>query len=679
MIVTRPVALQVIPENIPDELKAWPQWVGWRYVEKDGDWTKPPRQVNRAGGLASSTDRNTWSTFEDVLAAYQDPERYLDGIGFCPSPEDPFCFGDFDDCVNGSTLDPEVERLVHGVTYAEYSPSRTGVRQILKGKLPGKGFKEGGFEVYDQGHYLTITGHRLPIARSSIYEDQLHVGRLYALLQAKQAQRRKAASNGKPAAPLPDRIYRPGDRGGRIREMFGRLNSEGVGLEVIVAAVLDENGRHFAPPKSEAEIRAEVGELWERYHGQNGQGPSRRTGTVRNSAPVAPPAATVGVLLSEVEPESVEWLWRGRVAKGKMTLIDGDPGRGKSVLTIDMAARITTGAPWPDGQPCPQGGVVILSAEDGLADTIRPRLDAAGGDPARVVALELVGEDKHPVTLPDDLSYVEAAVRRVEASVVIVDPLMAYLAGDVNSHRDQDVRRALRPLADLADRLHVGVVIVRHLNKTSGGPVIYRGGGSIGIGGAARVVLVVGADPEDDERRVLAPVKTNLSAPPASLAYRLAEPPNGSVVVRWEGVSELRAEQIVVTPREEDGEAKTLIDRAMEALEVVLGDGPVEAKAARREAREATGASDRTIDTAMSRLGVESHKVGFKPSRWEWSLPRRTQEYAEGRNPAGYAFYGKKLRPSEKAATDACPSCGWRSTPELAACPKCHTPKGDPT
>src|SRR5262249_38270399 len=101
-------------------------------------------------------------------------------------------------------------------------------------------------------------------------------------------------------------------------------------------------------------------------------------------------AEPVGTLLSEVQPERVEWLWPGRIARGKITIVDGDPGRGRSVLTVDMAARITTGRAWPDGAGCPRGGVVVMSAEDGLADTIRPRLDAAGADSSKVVALELV-------------------------------------------------------------------------------------------------------------------------------------------------------------------------------------------------------------------------------------------------------------------------------------------------
>ncbi|MDP6582331.1 MAG: AAA family ATPase, partial [Vicinamibacterales bacterium] len=221
----------------------------------------------------------------------------------------------------------------------------------------------------------------------------------------------------------------------------------------------------------------------------------------------------VGVLLSDVTPERVEWLWLGRIPSGKVTLIDGDPGLGKSALTTDLAARVSTGRPMPDGEPCEAGGVVILTAEDALADTVRPRLDAAGANSTRIIAVPTVGtgEDEHMPSVPGDLGAIEVAIQRVDARLVIIDPLMAYLGGEVNSHRDQDVRRALAPIAQLAERTGVAVLIIRHLNKDQGGKAIYRGGGSIGISGAARSVLLVAEDPDDLDRRILVPVKANLT------------------------------------------------------------------------------------------------------------------------------------------------------------------------
>ena len=160
-------------------------------------------------------------------------------------------------------------------------------------------------------------------------------------------------------------------------------------------------------------------------------------------------ASPVGTLLSEVEPERVEWLWPGRLPLGKLAVLDGDPGLGKSALTLDLAARVSAGLELPDGGRCGPAGAVLLSAEDGLADTVRPRLDAAGADTERIVALSTV-EDRSgaemTISLTQDLGTVRWAIGRIGAALVIIDPLMAFLSGKTDSHKDQDVRRALAPL-----------------------------------------------------------------------------------------------------------------------------------------------------------------------------------------------------------------------------------------
>jgi RecA-family ATPase len=203
-------------------------------------------------------------------------------------------------------------------------------------------------------------------------------------------------------------------------------------------------------------------------------------------------------------------LWPRRIPSGKITVLDGDPDNGKTVLTIDLAARVTAGLDLPDDTPTEAAGAVIVSAEDGAADTIRPRFDAADGDPTRACLLG----DEEPLAIPGDIPRLERAVRQVEAALVVIDPIMAFLSGDVNSNRDQDVRRALTPLKQMAERTGAAIVLVRHLNKTPGGNPLYRGGGSIGLIGAARSGLVVGRHADDDELRVLAGQKNNLSLPP---------------------------------------------------------------------------------------------------------------------------------------------------------------------
>jgi AAA domain len=333
--------------------------------------------------------------------------------------------------------------------------------------------------------------------------------------------------------------------------------------------------------------------------------------------------AEVGRLLSIVKPERVEWIWRGRIPKGKLTIIEGDPGDGKSTLTADMAARKSVGRPWPDGEECEVGGVVLCSAEDGLADTIRPRLDAAGGDPERVLALATVpdGDSERLLSIPKDLAILRRGIERVGATLVVIDPLSAFLSGKVNTHRDADVRRALAPTAKLAEDTGAAIVVVRHLNQTNGGNPLYRGQGSIGIVGAARCALLVARHPEDEGRRVLASLKSNLAEPAPSLNFVLVESANGSARVEWKGETTLSAAALLSAPT--DPEERSALEEAVEFLRDGLGSGPVESKQVRKDAR-AAGITDITLKRAKSALGVRSKKQSTGP--WAWEIPEENHE-----------------------------------------------------
>lgn len=325
--------------------------------------------------------------------------------------------------------------------------------------------------------------------------------------------------------------------------------------------------------------------------------------------------------LANVTPERVEWLWERRIPRAKVSLIDGDPGLGKTVMLCDLAARVTTGRPMPDGTTGVVGGVVIMTAEDGLADTVRPRLEAAGADLSRVVALDAMAgpAGERLPEIPRDLGALREAMTRVGAVLVVVDPLMAFLGADTNAHRDQDVRRALAPLARLAEETGAAVVAIRHLNKGSGGQALYRGGGSIGIVGAARSALLVARHPEDDERRVLAPLKSNLGAAPPALAFKLTEAANGAVVIDWQGEVALSAAELLEVPT--GAEDRRAGDEAREWLGSLLLNGPVPAKDVTRQAK-ADGISEATLRRAKKTLGVRSRRTGFGPgSVVVWTLP----------------------------------------------------------
>jgi hypothetical protein len=241
--------------------------------------------------------------------------------------------------------------------------------------------------------------------------------------------------------------------------------------------------------------------------------------------PLAPGAVLRCV--SEIAPEPIRWLWPGRIPLGKLTLLIGDPGLGKSLLTADVASRLTRGASFPDGATCASGSAIFLSAEDDPADTIRPRLDAAGADVLRVHILEAVRVQlpsgsltEKSFNLETDSAALEGALRgHPDVRLIVIDPISAYLGG-VDSHSNAELRSILAPLVALAGRLGVAVLCVTHLRK-SAGAATYRAISSIAFAAAPRAVWAVASDPEDGERRLLLAVKQNLSPSAGGLAFRI--------------------------------------------------------------------------------------------------------------------------------------------------------------
>jgi hypothetical protein len=333
--------------------------------------------------------------------------------------------------------------------------------------------------------------------------------------------------------------------------------------------------------------------------------------------------------MRDLSAESVDWLWPDRLAAGKLSLLDGDPGQGKSLVSLDLVSRFTTAAPLPDGfRPRAPISVVLIGAEDDVEDTTVPRLQAAGADPDRIHIFHGRKTEHGQVQLPafpDDCDLLADVLRTTGGRLVIADPLMAFLSHHLCAVNDQMVRQALGPLARVADATGAAILLVRHLTKGgTGRRAIYRGSGSIAIIAAARTAFVLGRDAEETDLRLLACTKNNLSAPPPTLGFRIERTEQGQPRVVWVGEVDVTADELVVAPRRRAGEA---LPEARSFLEQFLQDGPAGREEIIRQAR-AHGIADRTLIRAKGELKVVSEQCARDGHNlWYWLLPQDAGKY----------------------------------------------------
>jgi len=363
------------------------------------------------------------------------------------------------------------------------------------------------------------------------------------------------------------------------------------------------------------------------------------------------------VCLADVKPEPISWLWPGRIAIGKINLFAGDPGLGKSLLTVELAAHVSKGKPWPvDGSQCPRGDVLLLSAEDDLADTIRPRLDAAGADVNRVYALPMVAVDSGDGTdyrrcpsLVDDVERIGAMLAdNPDIRLLTIDPISAYLAG-VDSHKNTDMRAVLSPWADLASRYRVAIVCISHLNKGAGS-AMYRTAGSIAFMAAARAAFSVSKDKDDELRRLVLPVKNNLGPDEGGLAYRV-EAVDGIPRIEWEPEAVHITAEDALSP--DNGEHSERMEAAT-WLREILADDPLASKTVETMARDA-GYAWRTVQRAGKECpDIEIKRDGFgKGSRVMWTYIHATEVHT--RQHINVACMGEVGAYGEKPPTDLDP------------------------
>lgn len=308
------------------------------------------------------------------------------------------------------------------------------------------------------------------------------------------------------------------------------------------------------------------------------------------------------IVMSEIAREEVKWLWHPYIPQGKVTIIQGDPGEGKTTLVLALVAMLTRGEPLPECEAAAEPmNVIYQTAEDGLADTIKPRLESVGADCTRVLVID---ESERELTLLDE--RLERAIRETGAQLAVLDPIQAYVGG-IDMHRANEVRPIFKRLCQMAERTGCAIVLIGHMNKAQGAKSNYRGLGSIDFQAAARSVLVVGRLRDEPTIRIVAHCKSSLAPEGKSIAFEL-NPESG---FQWKGSCDTSVDELLSG----GGGVKTKTIQMEEELRLLL-QGPVAAEEVQARAEE-MGVSLRTLMIAKKNLGVLSEKIG---DRWFWKL-----------------------------------------------------------
>ena len=312
------------------------------------------------------------------------------------------------------------------------------------------------------------------------------------------------------------------------------------------------------------------------------------------------------IKMSSVDVEEIQWIWYPYIPYGKVTIIQGDPGEGKTTFILALMALLTKGEPLPEEETATEPiNVIYQTAEDGLGDTIKPRLLSAGADCDRVLVID---ENEVELTLSDE--RLEQAINQTGAKLIVLDPMQAYLGEAVDMHRANEIRPIMKRLALLAERTGCAVILVGHMNKMQGGKSSYRGLGSIDFRAAARSVLVVGRAKDEPALRIVAHDKSSLAPEGKSIAFEL----NPETGFQWKGYCDTLVDELLAG----NGTAKSKTMLMEEELENLLTE-PVPAEDVQKRATQ-LGISQRTLMIAKRNLGVLSEKIG---DRWFWKMPNQ--------------------------------------------------------
>jgi putative DNA primase/helicase len=641
-----PLAAASPVAQIPDTIKKLP---GWAVSVAEGD-NKVPRHPS--GRHANINDPATLVTFDEAVAA-ELPGKV--GVALAIKPELNLVGLDLDDCrdAGNGEIHPEARKLIAMFgSYAEVSVSGTGLHALAWGAKPSMQrpwtklspacwpFE---VELFDN-HFLTITGNHLAGTPTEVLENNGGISLVYYHVAKVEADARPepvraprpTRTTETPSAPSPkmtddellQKIGVSAQAAKFIKLMAGQIDDYAGDSEADLALAGVLAFWTQDPEQIERIMRksALARDKWDSH-------PTYLVDLTIEKA-IQNASATYGgtavtpdflglVPLNTIDMKPVPWLWPGYLPRGATSLLVGDPGNGKTLSALDLLARITTGAAWPDGVANQFGprNVIVLSAEDSPEYTIRPRIEAAGGDSARVFVIpsDKVGK----LSLQTGVEQLRQAIVKFEPLAIVIDPLSAYLPG-IDTYRDNEVRSSLMPFVALLDQYGVAAIAIVHMSKNIERNAMQRVLGSVAFTALSRSTYMVSRDPDahggEEARRLFLALKFNLGREPEGRAFKI-----GVQKVQGDGV-EIEAP---VAEWERDGvkaDANTVLrqlqnpsDRRREtqaALLELLKDGPVLVK----DVMDQLDLGKSALGRLRDKLHIESVKDPADPMRGPYYL-----------------------------------------------------------
>ncbi|MES2360017.1 MAG: AAA family ATPase [Gemmatimonadota bacterium] len=516
---------------------------------------------------------------------------------------------------------------------------------IARGFKPGPRSRIGPLELYDSGRYFTVTGRHIAGTPLTVEVRTSEIAILYAKMFPPEEEVVKANGHGS-SNKLTDESILSRAKASKNGQKFSALWSGDLSghdndhskADAALCSILaywtnrdaEKMDRLFRQSKL-------MRPKWDEKRGVQRYSEKTIALAIVNTAVGFDPDGRVEfILASDVQTVKLEWLWHARLALGAITLFEGGPEKGKSTILVDLAARVTTGESFPGEMETRQpGNVVMLIAEDDIQTTVVPRLIAAGADLGRVSFLGATKDEKGdvvPFQMSDDCERLRIECARFNATFIVVDPLVSYLGSRkgrvLNTNNDLEVRKALGPLKELAERLRASVAAIRHYRKGAGTDAMEAGGGSVGFAALVRVIVAALPDPDDPSKYLLAVAKNNLVAKnkrPA-LSYEIipskADPSIGSIA--WGEKMEmsageiLQAQAVANRQAEKETEPHGKTGEALAFLETFLADeGWHPTVDIMKTAKELHGLSEFAVRRAKEKTTIQVEKQG---RQWFWRL-----------------------------------------------------------